>query len=88
VAEIKYLPEALADLDRVEQFAPGALELLTATISMLAESPLLGRPTAGPLRELIVSRGKTGYVVLYRFDEPHDMVRILPIRHQREVWRQ
>jgi hypothetical protein len=36
------------------------------------------------MRELVTSRGKTGFVALYRFSPPLDLVRILRIRHQRE----
>jgi len=37
------------------------------------------------LRELVISRGCTGYVALYRFEEDQDAVLILAIRHQREA---
>jgi plasmid stabilization system protein ParE len=37
------------------------------------------------LRELVISRGRTGYVALYSFEEDRDAVLILAIRHQREA---
>ena len=40
---------------------------------------------AGELRELVISYGKTGYVALYRFLPAQDLIRILAIRHQREL---
>jgi hypothetical protein len=51
------------------------------------------RPTAkrrvrvvkGEFRELVISYGKTGYVALYRFLPAQDRIRILAIRHQREL---
>jgi plasmid stabilization system protein ParE len=46
---------------------------------------LIGRSVARPLRELVISFGKTGYVALYRFLPARDEVRILGIRHQREL---
>lgn len=52
---------------------------------MLARHPLIGRRTEGELRELVISFGKTGYVALYRFLPAQDQVRILAVRHQREL---
>jgi plasmid stabilization system protein ParE len=37
------------------------------------------------LRELVISRGRTGYVALYSLEEGQDAVLILTIRHQREA---
>jgi plasmid stabilization system protein ParE len=45
----------------------------------------VGRRVEGELRELIISYGHSGYVALYRFVVLTDEVRILAIRHQREV---
>jgi plasmid stabilization system protein ParE len=36
------------------------------------------------LRELVISRGRTGYLALYEYDEPSDLVIVLAVRHQRE----
>ena len=33
----------------------------------------------------MISRGRTGYVALFSFEEAHDAVLILAIRHQREA---
>lgn len=39
-----------------------------------------------PSGALVVgSRGKHGYIALYRFEEMHDVVRVLALRHQREA---
>lgn len=51
----------------------------------LSNHPLIGRTVAGELRELVISYGKTGYVALYRFLPAQDQVRIVAIRHQREL---
>jgi plasmid stabilization system protein ParE len=51
----------------------------------LAEHPLVGRATNGELRELVISFGRTGYVALYRFFAERSEIRILGIRHQREL---
>ena len=52
---------------------------------MLAHHPLIGRIVTAELRELVISYGRTGYVALYRFVPSRREVRILAIRHQREL---
>ena len=52
---------------------------------MLSEHPLIGRRIAGDVRELVLSFGRTGYIALYRFVPAVEEVRILSIRHQREI---
>jgi len=37
------------------------------------------------MRELIISRGHSGYVALYSYEEEEDAVLILSVRHQREA---
>jgi plasmid stabilization system protein ParE len=46
---------------------------------------MIGRPVEEELRELVISRGNTGYVALYSFEEAQEAVLILAIRHQREA---
>ena len=43
-----------------------------------------GRPVEHGLRELLISRGSSGYVALYRYDPATDVVLVLRVRHQRE----
>lgn len=52
---------------------------------MLAHHPLIGRIIEGGLRELVISFGKNGHLALYRFVPARREVRILAIRHQREL---
>lgn len=52
---------------------------------MLGRHPLLGRIVESGLRELVISRGRTGYVALYRYDAIRDEVFVLALRHQREL---
>jgi hypothetical protein len=33
----------------------------------------------------VISRGKTGYLALYHYDEARDRILVLAIRHQREA---
>jgi len=47
--------------------------------------PLVGRRVHGDIRDLVVSYGQTGYIALYRYLAPRDEIRVLAIRHQREI---
>jgi plasmid stabilization system protein ParE len=59
--------------------------LILAAVGVLEYHPLMGRPAEVGLRELVISRGKTGYLALYRYDEARDRVLVLSVRHQREA---
>jgi plasmid stabilization system protein ParE len=94
VAKIVYSDAALSDIERAFEFlaerdpysAGAAVVAIRDAISMLAEHPLIGRTTgAEPMRELVISFGRTGYLALYRFRPERDEVRILGLRHQREL---
>jgi plasmid stabilization system protein ParE len=63
--------------------ATEAANEIVNTTRILQRHPLIGRPV-GRLRELVISKGQTGYVALYRFLPEQDRVDILAIRHQRE----
>jgi plasmid stabilization system protein ParE len=51
----------------------------------LRAHPLIGRRVARQGRELVMSRGATGCLAIYRFEPARDLVRVLRIRHQREA---
>jgi plasmid stabilization system protein ParE len=93
VAIIALAPRALADLKRLRAFLletdPAAAEqtvaLILSGIAVIEHHPLIGRPVEAALRELVISRGKSGYVALYRYDEIRDRALVLTIRHQRET---
>lgn len=93
MAKVVYTPHALKDIDRLESFlleidAPAAqktIPLILSAIETLCLHPEIGRRRGGLTRELVISRGKTGYIALYRYDEIRDVARVLAIRHQREL---
>jgi len=92
VAQIVYTENALDNLQRLFDFileedplAAAAAEVIRQTVTVLAEHPLIGRRVQDEIRELVISYGKTGYVALYRFLPEHNVVRVLAIRHQREL---
>ena len=43
----------------------------------------MGRPVEGGLRELIISRRRSGYLARYAWDDVFDRVMVARIRHQR-----
>ena len=93
MARLIYSEEALADLERLVDFlhevAPesreSALDSILAALDILREHPLMGRGLDRLRRELVISRGATGYVAAYRFEPARGLVRVLRIRHQREA---
>jgi plasmid stabilization system protein ParE len=84
--------DATEDLERLVDFllqshpddAVHTVELIVNAIQILNQHPLIGRPAEQGLRELVISRGKTGYLALYDYDEATDLVIVLAVRHQRE----
>jgi addiction module RelE/StbE family toxin len=92
LARLIYSTRALADTERLADFlrdeAPAAalktVDIIEA-VKILGNHPLIGRPIEHDLRELIISRAKTGYVALYSYEEAQDVVLILALRHQRDA---
>ena len=84
--------DAADDLDQLVDFllakfpieALQTIDLVTDALNILEQHPKMGRPVEQGLRELVISRGKTGYLALYQYDEAVDMVLVLAVRHQRE----
>lgn len=93
MARLIYSARALAALEHLTDFLvetdpPAALatiELIEEAVAVLRRHPLIGRPVETGLRELVISRGSSGYVGLYSFEQVYDAVLILAIRHQREA---
>ena len=93
MAQVVYSARLLAHSERAFQFlrdkhpaaAQDAVSAIQSAIDNLSAHPLIGRRIEGELRELVISYGHTGYVAIYRFVVSQDEVRILAIRHQREL---
>jgi plasmid stabilization system protein ParE len=93
LAKLIYSKCALDDLERLTDFlsatdplaAAETIGLIEEAIGLLKRHPLIGRSVEDELRELVISRGRTGYVALYSFEEEQEAVLILAIRHQREA---
>lgn len=94
MTQVVYAPRARADLLRLGDFlssesAKWAEEtggLIVSAVRVLESHPLIGRPVPdSDLRELVIARGRSGYLALYRYDTSVDVVVVLAIRHQREA---
>ncbi len=93
MARLIYSEQALGDLERLTDFpidtdAAAAAEtvlLIEEAVGVLGRHPLIVRPVESGSRELVISRGRTGYVALYRFEAAQDAVLILAVRRQREA---
>ena len=93
MAAVSYSRRALSDLERLIDFLmendpPAAAQtaaLIVSAVEALEHHPLIGRPVESNFRELVISRGKTGYLALYRYDEARNRVLVLTVRHQREA---
>jgi addiction module RelE/StbE family toxin len=92
LVRIVFAPQALDDLERLTDFliendkseALLTIELIEEAIKILARHPLLGRLCNTHQRELVISRGKSGYIALYSFEESRKTILINAIRHQKE----
>ena len=93
MVEVVYSRHAFADLERLADFfvkdAPKAAiagaDIIRDGIEILERHPFVGRPCEEGLRELLISYGKSGYVALYSYEQPQDVVLVLAIRRQRET---
>lgn len=93
MARVQVTARALRDLERLFDFlaadnprrALAQIESVRRAMALLAEHPQLGRPVEDGRRELVLSRGRFGYVAKYRWLAKEDIVLILGVRHQKEA---
>ena len=93
MATVVYSARSLAHLERTFEFlrkenpqaAVAAADAICSAVENLSAHPLLGRRVHVDIRELVISYGATGYIALYRFLVSQDEIRVLAIRHQREI---
>jgi plasmid stabilization system protein ParE len=92
MVELVYTEQALVDLERLSDFlvandpqaAHDTAVLIFEALEILAIHPEIGRKVHFGQRELVISRGRTGYLALYRFLPHIDRILVLALRHQRE----
>ena len=84
---------AASDLDRLADFllenfpeeSEKTIEIVVGGLEILKSHPEIGRRVREGLRELVISRGRTGYLALYVYDAEVDLVTVLAVRHQHEA---
>jgi plasmid stabilization system protein ParE len=92
MTELVYAEQALIDLEQLADFllqtdpqaAHDTAVLILEALEILAQHPDIGRKVHFGQRELVISRGRTGYLALYRFLPYIDRIVVLALRHQRE----
>ena len=92
MTELVYTEQALLDLERLSDFlletdlqaAQDTTALILDALEILVQHPEIGRKVHFGQRELVISRGRTGYLALYRFLPHIDRILLLALRHQRE----
>jgi plasmid stabilization system protein ParE len=96
VIKLIYAEQALLDLERLSDFllqtdpqaAVDTAALIFNALEILVQHPEIGRKVHFGQRQLVISRGRSGYLALYRFlphiDPSRGQVLVLAIRHQRE----
>lgn len=92
MTELVYTAQALKDLERLSDFLLGAdppaaqdtVQLIFDASEILVLHPEIGREVHFGQRELVISRGRTGYLALYRFLPHIDRILVVTLRHQRE----
>ena len=92
MTELVYTEQALLDLERLSDFlletdpqaAQATAVLIFEALEILAQHPEIGRKVHFGQRELVISRGRTGYLALYRVLPHIDRILVLALRHQRE----
>ena len=92
MTELVYAAQALRDLERLSDFlletepqaAHDTAVLILEALEILTQHPEIGRKVHFGQRELVISRGRTGYLALYRYLPHIDRILILALRHQRE----
>lgn len=83
---------AAEDIERLADFlmahlpheAVRTVDVILDGLEILKVHPEVGRPRETGMRELVISRGRSGYLALYAYDAEADLVVVLSLRHQRE----
>lgn len=93
MATIEITQRALADLERLFDFiaaedptkAREQVLSVRKAFELLADHPLLGRAAEEGRRELVLSRGRYGYIAKYRWLPAEDIILIPTVWHQLEA---
>ena len=90
---IELATEVGEDLERIlDHPAPYRVEFperrvreIIEALDVLEHNPMIGRPAGKGKRELVIGRGSTGDIALYRYITEIDIVFVLALSSQREA---
>lgn len=91
VAQVVYSPRAAEQFQRAidalrdTQQKSAVAASIRSAVDALGAHPFVGRRLEDDLRELVISYGTTGFIALYRFVVHSGEVRVLALKHQREI---
>ena len=93
MARLIYSEQAVDDLERLTDLllesdpvaAAATIDLIEEAVAILRRHPLIGRSVEAGLRELVISRGRSGYLALYSYEPAVEIVFVLAVHHQREA---
>ena len=83
IEDLERLQDLLLDSD--EPLAADFLAFVVDALDVLTHQPGVGRRFPDGIRELIIERGRSGYLAHYWIDRTCNLVHIARIRHQREA---
>ena len=93
MTKLEYSNAAMVDIERLVNFlmdvdlvaALDTFDIIDDGLHLLKRHPEIGRMVgAEGKRELVISRGNTGYIAIYAFDKLANIVVVLAVKHQRE----
>lgn len=93
MAKVQLTLRAFASLEGIFEFIaqsdPGralqTVQRIREAVMVLEHHPLIGREVEDGRRELVISRGRGGYLALYRWRPADDTVLVLAIRDARQA---
>lgn len=93
MATVRLTARAFAHLEHIFEFigksepkrALTTLQRIREAVLILERHPLIGRPVEDGRRELVVSRGRSTHIVLYRWLPADETMLVLAVRDARQA---
>lgn len=93
MATVRLTARAFAHLEQIFEFVAArdpkraliTVQRLREAVMILERHPLIGRAVEDGRRELVVSRGRSAHIVLYRWLPADDTILVLAVRDARQA---
>lgn len=69
-------------LETYPEVAVDTGEIIIDGLQVLVTHPLIGVKNEEGLRRLVISRGRSGYIAIYDYDQLNECVLVMAIKHQ------